>query len=272
VTTVQADGGFGDLEIIYQDDYLVAINKPAGLLVHRSAIDTGERRFALQLLRDQIGQRVYPVHRLDKPTSGALLFALQSETARLLSRQFAEQQIHKTYLAVVRGVPDLSGCIDYPLKEQLDPIADAKANRDKGRQATITRFHQLASVELPFAVGRYATSRYSLVKLEPKTGRKHQLRRHMKHIFHPIVGDTTHGEGRHNRLFREQFNSHRMLLHATHMLLIHPHSRENLQIVARPDEILEQLLNKLTFASDPLYALAVNDSTTPHRAIEGSAD
>jgi len=212
------------LEILYQDDYLVAINKPSGLLVHRSLIDKHETQFAVQLLRDQIGQKVYPPHRLDRPTSGVLLFALDPDTARLLTEQFTQGWVQKTYLALVRGFCAPEGVIDYPLKEELDEIVDAKANQDKPAQAAITHYKTLEQFELPFASGKHATSRYSLLELQPKTGRKHQLRRHLKHIFHPIVGDTTHGDGKQNRLFREQFGCERLMLHANRLTFQHPYS------------------------------------------------
>ena len=185
------------LELVYQDEHLVAINKPAGLLVHRSHLDRHETRFALQMLRDQIGRRVYPVHRLDKPTSGILLFALSPDTARQLSLLFEQRQVHKHYLAVVRGHCPEQGEIDYPLKEQRDRIADARVRDDKPAQEAMTRFRRLATVELPVAVDRYPQTRYSLVQLSPRTGRRHQLRRHMKHIGHPIIGDAKHGKGVH---------------------------------------------------------------------------
>jgi tRNA pseudouridine65 synthase len=220
------------LDILYRDDYVVAINKPSGLLVHRSLIDRHETRFAIQLTRDQIGQKVYPVHRLDKPTSGVLLFALDSDTARLLNAQFTAGLVHKTYLAVVRGHTAESGVIDYPLREELDKIADANADQDKPAQAALTHYQRLATTELPFPVGRYASARYSLLELTPKTGRKHQLRRHLKHIFHPIVGDTTHGDGKHNALFREQFDCQRLLLHANTLQVTHPHHAEVLHLAA----------------------------------------
>ncbi len=220
------------LEILYHDDHLVAINKPSGLLVHRSLIDRYETRFAIQLTRDQIGQKVYPVHRLDKPTSGVLLFALDSDTARLLTEQFTAGLVQKTYLAVVRGHTAESGIIDYPLKEELDKIADADADQDKPAQEAVTHYRRVAMTELPYPVGRYATARYSLLELQPKTGRKHQLRRHLKHIFHPIVGDTSHGDGKHNALFREQFACHRLLLHAASLHLQHPHHLSDLRIDA----------------------------------------
>ena len=210
------------LEVIYQDEYLVAINKPSGLLVHRSPIDKHETRFAIQLTRDQIGQKVYPVHRLDKPTSGVLVFALSSEVARKLTEQFTHSWIAKHYLAVVRGHCAPSGIIDYPLQEQLDRIADALVDPNKPAQEAVTHYYTLAQTELPLAVGRYAAARYSLMALHPKTGRKHQLRRHMKHIFHPIIGDTTHGDGKHNQLFRQVFNCPRLLLHAVCLVLTHP--------------------------------------------------
>jgi tRNA pseudouridine65 synthase len=220
------------LEILYRDDYLVAINKPSGLLVHRSMIDRHETQFAIQMTRDQIGQRVYPAHRLDKPTSGVLLFALDSDTAHLLTQQFTAGQVQKTYLAVVRGYTDEAGIIDYPLKEELDKIADANADQDKPAQEAITHYQRLATTELPYPVGRYPSARYSLLELQPKTGRKHQLRRHLKHIFHPIVGDTTHGDSKHNALFREQFACHRLLLHASRLGLTHPYSQQALTLTA----------------------------------------
>ena len=162
------------LEILYQDDVLVAVNKPAGMLVHRSWLDRHETQFVMQTLRDQIGQLVYPIHRLDRPTSGVLLFALNSEIANLLCQQFEQKQIEKQYLAVVRGYVTGHGEIDYPLKIQLDKIADKFSQQDKAPQSAVTFYEGLQTVEMPYGVGRYATSRYSLVRLVPRTGRKHQ--------------------------------------------------------------------------------------------------
>lgn len=238
------------LEILYRDEHLVAINKPSGLLVHRSLIDRHETQFAIQLTRDQIGQKVYPVHRLDKPTSGVLLFALDGDTARLLSEQFTNSQVQKTYLAIVRGYTEVSGIIDYPLQEELDKIADALADQDKPAQQAITHYRRLAMVEFPFPVGRYASARYSLLELQPKTGRKHQLRRHMKHIFHPIVGDTTHGDGKQNAFFREQFANQRLLLHASILQLQHPHRRTTLRIEACLPADFQAMADRFTSASN----------------------
>ena len=224
------------LEILYRDAYLVAVNKPSGLLVHRSMIDRHETAFAVQMLREQIGQYVYPLHRLDKPTSGVLLFALSKEAAQRMSGLIASRETAKTYLAVVRGFTKEQGRIDYPLKEQLDKMTDSKARRDKAAQEAVTDYLRLGTAELPYPVSRYPVARYSLVRLTPHTGRKHQLRRHLKHIMHPIVGDTKHGRGEHNRLFREKLDCHRLLLHAHTLQLIHPYTGESLRIEAGLDE------------------------------------
>jgi len=233
------------LEILFQDEYLVAINKPSGLLVHRSPIDQYETRFALQMTRDQIGRHVFPVHRLDKPTSGVLLFALSSEVASALTKQFTATTIHKNYLAVVRGYTNNSGVVDSDLQEELDKMTDKLADKDKPAQSAITHYERLATTELPYPVGRYDTARYSLVSLQPKTGRKHQLRRHMKRIYHPIVGDTTHGDGKQNKFLREQFGLDRLMLHAISMGFLHPVTGKELLINASAPKdfllILEEL-------------------------------
>ncbi|OYY93246.1 MAG: pseudouridylate synthase [Hydrogenophilales bacterium 28-61-23] len=218
------------LPIVYRDDWLIAIDKPAGLLVHRSALDRHETRFALQMLRDQIGQPVYPAHRLDKGTSGVLLFALDRDVGRALSGQFERGEVDKRYLAVVRGHPLEAGEIDHPLPRMADEYAGIAGLG--AAQPAVTRYRRLATVELPHAVDRYPTSRYALLELQPLTGRWHQLRRHLKHISHPIIGDATHGKGRHNRLFQDLFGCHRLLLAATEMRLTHPVSGRDLQLHA----------------------------------------
>lgn len=220
-----------ELDILYQDEYLVAINKPSGLLVHRSWLDTHATEFAVQKLRDQIGQHVYPVHRLDRPTSGVLLFVLDKDSARHLMQQFIDQSTEKSYLAVVRGHLE-QGILDYPLKYQYDKIADKKADMTKPAQEAVTEYHCISQTEVPVAVGPYSSSRYSLMELVPKTGRKHQLRRHMKHLRHPIVGDTSHGDGKHNTMFRENFDIHRLLLHAAYLSVIHPKTQQKIEIHA----------------------------------------
>ena len=225
------------IEIIYEDESLVAINKEAGLLVHRSWLDKGETRFAMQLTRDAVGCHVFPVHRLDRPTSGVLLFAKSSSVARSLTEAFTEHRVTKEYLAVVRGYIPAQGSVDYALSFKPDAIADKFADLDKPAQEAVTHWQSLAQIELPFAVSKkHDTSRYSLVRLIPETGRKHQLRRHMRHLFHHIVGDTSHGDGRHNRFFRSQYSCERMLLHAQSLALNHPVSGEPLLLKAGLDE------------------------------------
>lgn len=231
------------LPILYQDETLIAVNKPAGLLVHRSGIDRHETRFAMQLVRNQIGQHVYPLHRLDKPTAGVLLFALTPEIARSMMEQFASHSVHKRYLAVVRGYTEEAAVIDHPLKEELDKMTDRQAQQDKPAQPAVTEYHRLAMVELPYAVGRYSSARYSLLRLTPRTGRKHQIRRHMKHIFHPIIGDTSHGDGKQNDFFRQQFNCHRLLLAATELEIIHPITHQPLLIQAPLDVDYQQIID-----------------------------
>lgn len=219
-----------ELDVLYHDETMVAVDKPSGLLVHRSWLAREATEFALQRVRDQIGQRVYPVHRLDRPTSGILLFAKDSETARILTEQFTQRQISKHYHAIVRGYLG-DGELDYPLREELDKIADAQADQNKEPQTAVTRYRCLQQIELPFAVStKHQTSRYSLMQLEPFTGRKHQLRRHLSHLRHPIIGDTNHGDGRHNRFFREHFGLNRLLLAATRLHFLHPHSKEPVTI------------------------------------------
>ena len=210
------------LEILYQDEYLIAVNKPSGLLVHKSPIDRHETRFALQIVRDQIGQYVYPIHRLDKPTSGVLIFGLSKEVAQAFSDMFAGGSVSKTYLAITRGHTPESGLIDHPLSQMLDTKEQKLAGITKEEQCAITLFEREAIVTIPYEVDRYPATRYSLVKLNPKTGRKHQLRRHMKHISHHIVGDTKHGRGEHNKFFRKHYDINRLLLHALEISFIHP--------------------------------------------------
>ena len=240
------------LNILYQDQYLVAVDKPSGMLVHRSFLDKHETVFVMQTLRDQIGQHVFPVHRLDRPTSGVLLFALSADIARLLGEQQEKKQWRKHYLAVVRGFLAQGGELDYPLKEQLDKIADKFSRDDKAAQHAITRYQPLQQVELPIPVSKYPAARYSLVALQPITGRKHQLRRHLAHIRHPIVGDTSHGDGKHNALFKDNFNCRRLLLVAKQLQLAHPVTGETLVFSAGLNE-LEPLFDLFGWPVDEHY-------------------
>lgn len=232
------------LEIIYQDEHLVAVNKPAGMLVHRSWLDKHETQFVMQTLRDQLGQHVFPLHRLDRPTSGVLVFALSSEVAAKMMPMFANHEMEKTYHAVVRGWIEQEDVLDYPLKVELDKIADKFAREDKEAQPAVTAYQPLDKVEVPYSTGRFPTSRYCLLEMKPTTGRKHQLRRHMHHLSHPIIGDTTHGDGKHNRLFREHYDCHRLLLHASELRFVHPFRSEVLVLRAGFDDVWQRLFRE----------------------------
>lgn len=212
------------LELLYLDERLCAIAKPSGIMVHRTGIST-DRVFVADVLREQLGQRIWTVHRLDRATSGVLLFALDVEMAASMGRLFEAGAIAKRYLAVVRGWLDELGEIDKPLS----------GSRNKTRDA-LTRYRRLATAELPVAVPPHETARYSLAEIEPKTGRTHQIRRHFNHISHPIIGDVNHGDRRHNRLFRARFGCHRMLLHATSLEFEHPGTGRCLTLRTPPPE------------------------------------
>lgn len=211
-----------EISILFEDEYLVAIHKPAGLLVHRSYLARKEKFFAMQLTRDKVGCHVFPVHRLDRPTSGVLLFAKNSEVANLLCKQFETHKVNKQYLALVRGNLYQGDTLDYPLKEELDKVGDKFANLEKPAQEALTQYQPLLNAEIPYSSGRYASSRFALVELNPLTGRKHQLRRHLAHLRHPIIGDTTHGDGKQNRFFREHFELNRLWLIAKKLSFVHP--------------------------------------------------
>lgn len=241
-----------ELDILYHDDELIAINKPAGMLVHRSWLDKHETQFAMQTLRNQIGQHVFPIHRLDRPTSGVLLFALNSEMARQMSEQFEQHQIEKSYLAVVRGYLLGEGRVDYPLKVQLDKIAD-KFSQAKAPQQAITDYQSLAQVEMPYPAGKFATARYSLVQLFPQTGRKHQLRRHLKHLFHPIMGDTNYGDLHQNRALMANTGCDRLFLHANTLCFMHPKKLQKVCISAPLDEQWQSLFRQFGWCFPQFY-------------------
>lgn len=228
------------VRILYRDDFLVAVDKPAGLLVHRTEIAAETRAAALQQVRDLLGTRVYSIHRLDRPASGVLLFGLTPEAARAVSCQLEAGRVVKTYLAVVRGWPQSAGTIDYPLSDGPgQPLREA-----------VTRYHVLARVEVPVAVGRYPTSRYALLEVRPLSGRYHQIRRHLHHVFHPLIGDTTHGEGRHNRFFRDALGIPRLLLHARALAFAHPASGDEIRIQAPLDGQWLALLTRIDWVEE----------------------
>ncbi len=235
------------LDIVFQDEYFVAVNKPAGMLVHRSWLDKHETQFVMQTLRDQIGQHVFPLHRLDRPTSGVLIFALSSGVASQVMPMFANHEMVKTYHAIVRGWIEEAGRLDYALKVELDKIADKHASQEKEAQEAITDYRPLAKAEIPYSTGKFPTTRYCLMELKPLTGRKHQLRRHMAHLRHPIVGDTTHGDGKHNKLFREVYDSHRLLLHASSLEFVHPFTNQTVLIKAKVDDTWQKICDEFAW-------------------------
>jgi tRNA pseudouridine65 synthase len=209
------------LNILYSDEHLIAINKPHGLLVHRSPIAADVEEFALQILRDQVGLKVNPVHRLDRKTGGVLLFAFNKDAEITMQQQFMENRVKKKYLAIVRGHTPDSETIDYPLRKENGTLQEALTN-----YITLKR----AEIDVPF--GSHATSRYSLIEATPQTGRMHQIRKHMSHVFHPIIGDRTHGCNKQNKLFKDKWDMTTMLLHASQLNFKHPVTSEEIIIEA----------------------------------------
>jgi tRNA pseudouridine65 synthase len=208
-------------DILYRDAYYVAINKPPGYIVHRSPIARNATQIVLQKLRDQLGQRIYPIHRLDRKTSGVLIFALAPEPNNLLGLLFAKHLVQKEYRAIVRGWTDDQGVIDYDLIN------------DSGKsQSALTYYETFNRYEINLPQGAFETSRYSVIRLFPKTGRMHQLRKHMAHIFHPIIGDRPHGCNKQNRMWKHSFQLDAMLLHSCHLSFLHPYTQNQITIEA----------------------------------------
>lgn len=231
------------LEILYQDESLIAVNKPAALAVHRSKMVGNAEEFLIDQLREQIGDSVYLAHRLDRATSGVLLVARSKDIAAALGEQFMGRSVHKQYLAVVRGWPDpTEGLIDYPLP----------GSRETGpRREARTGFRRLTTIEVPIALGRYPQQRYALLLAEPETGRFRQIRKHLAHIHHPVIGDCQHGRGDHNRLYKQYFGCHRMLLHAWRLRFAHPLSEAPLMIEAPLDADYTALLERFDWPLPP---------------------
>lgn len=222
------------LEIIYEDAAYVAINKPNGLLVHRTRIAEEKKEFALQLLRDQLGYRLYPLHRLDRGTSGVLLFSKTPEAAAPVVKSFVDREPSKTYFAIVRGYTPESGTIDSPIRPDKD-------HKHKLPQDAVTEYTRLATVELPIPVGPYQTARYSLVSIKPETGRMHQIRKHFAHLRHYIIGDKRHGDWRHNKMYLENLESPYLLLHAASLTFRHPDTNEEVQLKAQLPPNMQRL-------------------------------
>tara|TARA_R110000868_G_scaffold261508_4_gene519669 strand:- start:548 stop:1276 length:729 start_codon:yes stop_codon:yes gene_type:complete len=224
------------IEILFQDEYLIAVNKPHGLLVHRSRIARDATVFALQEVRDMIGKTVYPAHRIDRKTGGVLLFALDQQTHKDVQELFAIRKMHKKYWAILRGHAEDEGIIDYPL------------TNDKGKvQEAITNYKTLQRTELQVPFGQHATSRYSLVEVIPETGRMHQIRKHFGHIFHPIIADRKHGCNKQNKLFKEKWNMDTMLLHACELSFTHPITNQQVVITAKLQDEFMRMMQLMGF-------------------------
>ncbi len=232
-------------DIIFLDEHLAVINKPAGLLVHPSYIDSDETATAMKQLRDLLGRWVYPVHRLDKPTSGILVFALSPDSARLLTVAFSGREVVKTYWAMVRGWAPEHEIIDYPLKDLWDKITDPDRRKESPAREAITEYKRLSICEVPVAVRPHPSSRYSLLQITPHTGRNRQIRRHMKHIFHPVIGDHQHGDGYHNRMLVEFAGCRRLMLHAGKISFRHPVTQQPVFLTACAGEDFCSVLRKV---------------------------
>lgn len=230
------------LQIIYIDRDFVAVNKPAGLMVHRARGAPQETEFALQIVRDLLGSRVYPVHRLDKPTSGVLVFGRHQEAASLLAQEFSANRVCKRYLAVVRGYAQPEGIIEKPLVKYREGKV-----RTRISQEAVTRYFRLGTIELPYPVGPYLTARYSLLLAVPETGRFHQIRRHLQHVSRPVIGDRTHGDSSHNRFFAGVFGCSRMLLTAAELVFDHPYTGEKTNILAPLDPVFSLVIRSFSW-------------------------
>ena len=215
----------GALPVLYADAQIAVVNKPAGVMAHDSKLARGETDFVADRLRAQFGKPIFLIHRLDRATSGCLLVAFDRDSASTLGKVLMSREVEKDYLAVCRGWPEPDFIVDHAI--------DGGPGKPEKKPA-LTRFMRLATGELPLPSGDFATSRYALLRCQPETGRFRQIRRHLKHAFHHLIGDTSHGDGRHNRHFR-MHGVHRMLLHAVRLSFPHPVTGERIEAVAPLD-------------------------------------
>jgi tRNA pseudouridine65 synthase len=222
---------------LYQDQHLAIINKPAGLMAHDSKLARGETEFLADALREQLQQPIFLIHRLDRATSGCLLIALDRDTASKLGQVFMSREVEKNYLAICRGWPN-------PDTAEIDHSLDGGPGKPEKKPAQ-TFYRTLATAEIPLASAHHESSRYALLECQPYTGRFRQIRRHLKHIHHHLIGDSSHGDGRHNRNFRMN-GIHRMLLHAWSLNFLHPHSGERMRITAPWDNEFQKALDFLS--------------------------
>lgn len=227
-------------DVLYREDELLAVNKPCGVPVHGSRILEDTPDTLLTMVRRHEGRLVHAAHRLDRPVSGALLLTTSREMVAYLGRLFENRKVKKCYLAVVRGWVEPKGTISHSLHAPKDVRKAASEARE-----AVTHYELIAKGELPFPVQPYPAARYSLVSLYPETGRRHQLRMHMKHISHHLIGDTTYGRGEHNRLFRHELGCRRLLLHAWSLEFRHPVSGRKTRIEAPLDDVFSRVLREI---------------------------
>jgi tRNA pseudouridine65 synthase len=223
------------IAVLYADESLAVVDKPAGLMAHASAMARGEDDFLVDRLREQFARKVHLVHRLDRATSDCLLVAFDASTAAALGAAFMSRDVNKDYLAICRGWTEVGIDLDYPL--------DGGPGKPEKKPAQ-TRFLRLGTGELDLPSASHETSRYSLLQCTPLTGRYRQIRRHLKHLSHHLIGDSSHGDGRHNRNFRMQ-GVHRMLLHAWRLGFVHPGSGQALRVEAPLDAEFRRALSLL---------------------------
>jgi len=241
-----------ELAILYRDEYYVAVDKPAGMIVHRGSNGGGLEPVLLQTLRDQIGRHVYPVHRLDQPTSGAILFGLNPTAAAAMVEQFTQRQVTKYYQAFVRGWMHRDGCLRIPLATSGEEASPKPGMLDISKQKAETVYSTIRWYELPFCLDAESSSRFSLVEAHPKTGRWHQIRRHLKHIAHPIIGDYRHGDDRYNHWFEKHYRNTRLLLASCYIEFSHPFSGTLTTIRAGRGEIFDNLISELSKFEVPI--------------------
>lgn len=228
-------------EVLYRDPHFIAVQKRSGLVVHPTAL-APDATALLPIVRKRVGGWVYPVHRIDRGTSGVVLFALSEEAARRMGRLLTSRAVDKQYLAVVRGYAE-----DCRVEYEMDD------GEHDGLVSSATDFFCEDQVELPFPVGRYETSRYSLIRARLLTGRRHQIRRHAAHVSHPVIGDTTYGDGDHNRLFRDAFRVSRLLLMATSLAFEHPFTGEGTTIEAPISAKIQRVFDRFSWDVPPLW-------------------
>lgn len=236
------------LPILYQDEGLVAVAKPSGMFVHRTAEDRTDTQVVLQIVRDQIGQFIYSIHRLDRATSGVVLLATTKECASAMGTAFAERNVAKTYVALVRGHCSEEGRITRPLVPSQGRELPAGHPAAEPKEAE-TWFRTLEKFEAPIHCGRYETTRSTLIEVKPRTGRFHQIRRHMNFDSHPVIGDTTHGDSRHNVLYREHFGLSRLMLAATQLEFRHPITDASITVDCPPDSSFAAVVERVRAAS-----------------------